>query len=95
MKFVKNMADKAKAALVTGAGFVLSSSVWAEDKFASAINGDIKDMLGSDSSFWKIFILVDIILAGAIAVKTKNPLAFLGVLAIAIVPGVLIKTFVF
>ena len=87
--------QKIKAFVVGSAGVVLTSGVWATDKLAEAINGDVQDMLGSGSSFWNIFILVDIILAAAVAVKTKNPMTFLGVLAIALVPGFLIKTFVF
>ena len=87
--------QKIKAFVVGSTGVVLTSGVWATGKLAEAINGDVQDLLGSGSSFWKIFILVDIILAAAVAVKTKNPMTFLGVLAIALVPGFLIKTFVF
>lgn len=86
---------KLKSIFGIASGTALASSVWATDRLAEAISGDVQDMLGSGSSFWKIFILVDIILAAALAVKTKNPMTFLGVLAIAIVPGFLIKTFVF
>jgi hypothetical protein len=95
MNQIKKWVSKSKNACAVGAGFILSQASWAQDKLAEAINGDVQDMLGSGSSFWKIFILVDIILAAALAVKTKNPMTFLGVLAIAIVPGFLIKTFVF
>lgn len=95
MKFVKKIHEKARKALMVAGGVALSASVWADDKLAGVINGDLQDMLGSGSSFWKIFILVDIILAAALAVKTKNPMTFLGVFAIAMVPGFLIKTFVF
>lgn len=76
-------------------GLLLASSVYAEDKLAGAMSGDIQDMLGGSGTFWKIFILVDIILAGAAAVKTKNPLVFAGVLFIAVIPALLIKAFVF
>lgn len=87
--------QKIKALVATASGAMLTSGVWAADKLAEAISGDVQDMLGSGSSFWKIFILVDIILAAALAVKTKNPMTFVGVLAIALVPGFLIRTFVF
>ena len=53
---------------------VLSKSVFANDLLARALEGDVKDSLGSGSMFWKIFILVDIILATAMAVKSKNPM---------------------
>lgn len=90
-----NFKNRVKALGLSLAGLALSSGVWAEDKLATVIDGDVRDMLGSGSSFWKIFILVDIILAAAMAVKTKNPMTFVGVLAIALVPGFLLKTFVF
>jgi hypothetical protein len=95
VKLVKKMSSGFRKALAVGAGFALSSSVWAEDKLAQVIGGEVQDMFGSGASFWKLFILVDIILAVAVVVKTKNPMAFLGVLAVAIVPTFLIRTFVF
>jgi hypothetical protein len=51
--------------------------------------------LGSSSKFWKVFILVDIMLATAMAVKSKNPMVFLGVAGVAFIPAFLLKTFVF
>ncbi|MCX7116309.1 MAG: hypothetical protein NTW94_00030 [Legionellales bacterium] len=42
-----------------------------------------------------IFILVDIMLATAMAVKSKNPMVFLGVAGVAFIPAFLLKTFVF
>ena len=95
MKFVKKMREKTQKALMVAGGVALSASVWAEDKLANVITGEVQDMFGSGASFWKLFILVDIILAVAVVVKTKNPMAFLGVLAVAIVPTFLIRTFVF
>ena len=73
----------------------LASSVYASDKLAGAMAGDIQDMLGGQGTFWKAFILVDIILAAAALVKTKNPMVILSVFAIALIPGYLISVFVF
>lgn len=75
--------------------FLLSSSLWANDLLSKALEGDVKDSLGSGSMFWKVFILVDIILATAMAVKSKNPMVFVGVTAVAFIPDFLLKTFVF
>lgn len=74
---------------------ILSKSVFANDLLAKALTGDVQDSLGSGSMFWKIFILVDIILATAMAVKSKNPMVFIGVAAVAFIPAFLLKTFVF
>ena len=85
-----------KSAAVLTLGFV-SLQTWAEgnDLLADALTGNVQGSFGSGSMFWKIFILVDVIMATAMAVKTKNPMVFLGVAAIAFVPAFLIKTFVF
>ncbi|ARB94104.1 hypothetical protein A6J40_12535 [Legionella longbeachae] len=74
---------------------LLSSSLWANDLLSKALEGDVRDSLGSGSMFWKVFILVDIILATAMAVKSKNPMVFVGVTAVAFIPAFLLKTFVF
>jgi len=53
-----------------GLGMIaLTGSVFANDLLSKALEGDVKDSLGSGSMFWKVFILVDIILATAMAVK--------------------------
>lgn len=75
--------------------FLLSKSALANDLLARALEGDVKDSLGSGSTFWSIFILVDIILATAMAVKSKNPMVFVGVTAVAFIPAFLLRTFVF
>lgn len=75
--------------------FLFSSNLWANDLLSKALEGDVKDSLGSGSMFWKVFILVDIILATAMAVKSKNPMVFVGVTAVAFIPAFLLKTFVF
>ena len=95
MKMSKKIASSVKKAGFCLMGAFLSASAFAEDKLAGALTGDVKDMLGSSGSFWKIFILVDIILAGAATVKTKNPMVFLAVFFIIFVPGLLINAFVF
>lgn len=74
---------------------LLAHEAMANDLLAQALQGDVQDSFGSSSMFWKIFILVDVILATAMAVKSKNPMVFLGVAAVAFIPGFLIKTFVF
>lgn len=74
---------------------LLSRSVFANDLLAKALEGDVRDSLGNGSMFWRIFILVDIILATAIALKSKNPMVFVGVAGIAFIPAFLLKTFVF
>ena len=96
---MKNILKKVKGcykkiALVMS-GLCLSSAVFASDKLAGAMAGDIQDMLGGQGTFWKAFILVDIILAAAALVKTKNLMVFLSVFAIALIPGYLISVFVF
>jgi len=86
---------KIAAWLSTIISMLITSHVFAQDKLAGALSGDIQDMLGGSGTFWKVFILVDIILAAAAAVKTKNPMVFAGVFAIAFIPAIFINTFVF
>jgi hypothetical protein len=87
-----SLMQKVSATLVI---FLLSKNALANDLLAKALEGDVKDSLGSGSMFWKVFILVDIILATAMAVKSKNPMVFIGVTAVAFIPAFLLKTFVF
>ncbi|HHT0594816.1 TPA: hypothetical protein ACTXXA_003398 [Legionella anisa] len=84
-----------KGGIISLCVFLFSSSLWANDLLSKALEGDVKDSLGSGSMFWKVFILVDIILATAMAVKSKNPMVFVGVTAVAFIPAFLLKTFVF
>jgi uncharacterized membrane protein len=95
MKVSKKMASYVKKASLCFFGTALSVSAFAEDKLAGALSGDVQDMLGSNGTLWKLFILVDIILAAAAAVKTKNPMVFLLVFFIVFLPGLFIKAFVF
>lgn len=74
---------------------LIARTSFANDLLAAALEGEVKDSLGSGSMFWKIFILIDIILATALAVKSKNPMVFIGVAAIAFIPALLLKVFVF
>ncbi|OGV25536.1 MAG: hypothetical protein A3F18_00915 [Legionellales bacterium RIFCSPHIGHO2_12_FULL_37_14] len=80
---------------ITSICFLATSIAFAQDKLANAMTGDVQDMLGGSGTFWKVFILVDVILASAMAVKTKNPMVFAGVFAIAFIPALLINAFVF
>ncbi|HBD7476134.1 TPA: hypothetical protein KKX77_002662 [Legionella pneumophila] len=95
MKMGKKMFNLMQKAGNTLIFLVLSKSVFANDLLARALEGDVKDSLGSGSMFWKVFVLVDIILATAMAVKSKNPMVFVGVAGIAFIPAFLLKTFVF
>ncbi|MDF1756934.1 MAG: hypothetical protein P1U74_01355 [Legionellaceae bacterium] len=95
MNISKKLVNKIKQAGVCASAFLLATEVHATDRLAGAMQGDIQDMLGGSGTFWKIFILVDIILSAAMAVKTKNPMVFVGVFVIALLPAFLINTFVF
>lgn len=84
------------SALVIGlSGMLLNTGVFAADKLKAALEGDVADTFGSSGTFWTIYILVDIILAASAWVKSKNPMVFVGVFCIALIPGILIKVFVF
>ncbi len=95
MKLSKKIAERCKRGALITTGMLLSGYAFAEDKLATALTGDVQDMLGGSGYFWKIFILVDIILAAAAYIKSKNPMAFLGTFFIAFVPGVFLHLFVF
>ncbi|KTD35025.1 hypothetical protein Lnau_1915 [Legionella nautarum] len=95
MKILKKIIALSKELSTVAAVTLLSKSAFANDLLAKALEGDVKDSLGSGSMFWKVFILVDIILATAMAVKSKNPMVFVGVTAVAFIPAFLLKTFVF
>lgn len=95
MKTIKKWAVKAKNGIAILPLVLLTKSAFATDLLGRALEGDIADSLGGSSKFWKIFILVDIMLATAMAVKSKNPMVFLGVAGVAFIPAFLLKTFVF
>jgi len=95
VKMSKKLAIRCKQAALGFGTLALSSYVFAEDKLATALTGDVQDMLGGSGHFWKIFILVDIILAAAAYVKSKNPMAFLGTFFVAFAPALFLRLFVF
>lgn len=95
MKMIKKCAKVIRYSLTVLPLVLLTKSAFATDLLGRALEGDIADSLGGSSKFWKIFILVDIMLATAMAVKSKNPMVFLGVAAVAFIPAFLLKTFVF
>ncbi len=65
------------------------------DLLAGALDGDVKKTLGSGAMFWKVFILADITIATAAAVKTKNPMVFAGVFGVCFIPAILLRMLVF
>jgi ABC-type Fe3+-siderophore transport system permease subunit len=73
----------------------IAKSAFATDLLHEALQGDVQDSLGGDAKFWRIFTLVAIVLATGAAVTTKNPMVFVGVIAVAFIPTFLIRTFVF
>lgn len=95
MKMNINIVSGIKKVGVGLSGALLASQVYATDKLAGAMQGDVQDMLGGSGTFWKVFILIDIILSAAALIKTKNPLVMAGVFFIAFIPALLINTFVF
>lgn len=83
---------------------VLSVTLLSHPAFSSSGDGDVvkefmqqslKGIFGSDAGFWKMFILADIALATLASFKSKNPMVFVGVFMTALVPGFLIKRYVF
>ena len=95
MEKSENLFDLLGFACFFGFCFLLSTDSFAADRLANVLTGDVGDTFKSNSNFWNIFILVDIILATAAAVKTKNPMVFAGVAGVAFVPAFLLKAFVF
>ena len=95
MKWAQTVKTTYKRGLAGLSCALLASQVYAADKLAGAMQGDVQDMLGGSGTFWKVFILIDIILSAAALIKTKNPLVMAGVFFIAFIPALLINTFVF
>ena len=95
MKVIKKWAKKTANGVAILPLVLITKSAFATDLLGRALEGDIADSLGGSSKFWNIFILVDIMLATAMAVKSKNPMVFLGVAGVAFIPAFLLKTFVF
>ena len=95
MKMFKKCTKAVNYGLIAALVSVTAKSAFATDLLNKALEGDVQDSLGGDAKFWKIFTLVAIMLATGAAVTTKNPMVFIGVMAVAFVPTFLIKTFVF
>lgn len=95
MKMIKNCANAVMYGLPIASMSFIAKSAFATDLLNKALEGDVQDSLGGDAKFWKIFTLVAIMLATGAAVTTKNPMVFIGVMAVAFIPTFLIKTFVF
>ena len=95
MKSYKYLSKKTSTWVTGLSGVLLTTSVFAADKLVNALDGDVQDTFGSSGTFWKIFIAVDIALSAAMAIKSKNPLVFAGVFFPALIPGFLLKAFVF
>ena len=95
MSIIRKAIASVKIASLTVFVSFISSNAFAADLLAEAVNGDVKDTFGAGSAFWKLFILADIIVAGTAAIKTKSPMVFAGVFIIVLVPGFLLKRFVF
>ena len=95
MNILKQCAKAVRYGLVTVPLGFIAQSAFATDLLNKALEGDVQDSLGGDAKFWKIFTLVAIMLATGAAVTTKNPMVFIGVMAVAFIPTFLIKTFVF
>ncbi len=74
---------------------LLSASIHATDVLAGVMDGDVKDTFGASGVFWKIFIVADLVLATAAAVKSKSYMVFVGVVLITFIPALLLKLFVF
>lgn len=82
----------------------VSITLLAHPAFSASTDGDVvkdfmqqslKGIFGSDAGFWKMFILADIALATVAGLKSKNPMVFVGVFMTALVPGFLVKRYVF
>lgn len=83
---------------------VISVTLLCHPAFSARAEGDVvkdfmqqslKGIFGSDAGFWKMFILADIALATVAGLKSKNPMVFVGVFMTALVPGFLVKRYVF
>ena len=83
---------------------VISVTLLCHPAFCATAEGDVvkdfmqqslKGIFGSDAGFWKMFILADIALATVAGLKSKNPMVFVGIFMTALVPGFLVKRYVF
>ncbi len=102
MKIVKKIANVKEAVMrfiCMVSAMLITAPVFAEDTNGDVVGDFMKQSLqgifGSNAGFWKIFILADIALATLAAMKSKNPTVFVGVFMTALVPGFLVKRYVF
>jgi ABC-type Fe3+-siderophore transport system permease subunit len=95
MKMIKKYTNAASYGLTAVVFSLVGKSAFATDLLKTSLEGDIKDSLGSQATFWKLFTLAAVVLATGASVSTKNPMVFVGVMGVAFVPAFLIKAFVF
>lgn len=102
MKFVRkiiNLKDFCMRFICMVSAMCITAPVFADnaggDVVGDFLQQSLKGIFGSDAGFWKIFILADIGLATMAAMKSKNPTVFVGVFMTALVPGFLVKRYVF
>lgn len=102
MKVIKKIAEIKE--LFLRIACVISVTFLCQPTYAANGDGDVvkefmqqslRGIFGSDAGFWKIFILADIALATMAGMKSKNPMVFVGVFMTALVPGFLVKRYVF
>lgn len=102
MKILINIKEKLMRHLVLASISMLSVPAWAGDD-GKTVNDPVQEFMsstlqsyfGSSAGFWKAFILADIMLATFASLKNKNPMTFVGVFMTALVPGYLVRTYVF
>lgn len=103
MKYVQKLSQIKHAYFKLGCALsvlLTCHPVFAEGEGNADVIGDfmtnsLKGLFGSNAGFWKMFILADIGLATLASMKTKSPLVFVGVFMTALVPGFLVKHYVF
>lgn len=66
-----------------------------DDPIWEFMQQSLQGIFGSGAGFWKFFILADIALATYASLKSKNPTLFVGVFMTALLPGYLVKRYVF
>lgn len=66
-----------------------------DDPIWEFMQQSLQGIFGSGAGFWKFFILADIALATYASLKSKNPTVFVGVFMTALLPGYLVKRYVF
>lgn len=90
--FVMRFVCMVSAMIITAPAFAEGA---ADDVIGDFMKESLQGIFGSSSGFWKMFILADIGLATMAAMKSKNPMVFAGVFLTALIPGFLIRRYVF